>query len=139
MSSEICLTQAPKRLPSAARSFDDTNMLDRLNRTDARAFDELEFGAIALRRDGLLEHYNALEARWSGLLPTSVIGRNFFSEVAPCTNNAIIGGRLLNENTLDIELDYVFTYRLIPTKVRLRLLKGPSSPLMYLLVRMRGA
>ena len=38
------------------------------------------------------------------------------------------------EESLDEQLDYVFTYRMKPTKVRLRLLKSPLAEHQYLLV-----
>jgi len=138
MSSELSLRGPTLCHGGAIASFSDPASFDRLDRTDAQAFDGLEFGAIAFRPDGIVERFNALEARRSGLRPADVVGKNFFSEVAPCTNNSVIGDRLLHDEILDTELDYIFTYRLIPTKVRLRLLKRPSSALMYLLVRMSG-
>jgi len=138
MSFELSLREPTLRHCGASASFSDPASFDRLDQTDAKAFDELEFGAIAVRRNGIVERFNALEMRRSGLRAADVVGKNFFSEVAPCTNNSVIGGRLLHDEILDTELDYIFTYRLIPTKVRLRLLKRPSSALMYLLVRMSG-
>ncbi len=47
--------------------------------------DALPYGAIKLDRQGTILSYNASEARLSGRTPESVIGRNFFTEVAPCT------------------------------------------------------
>jgi photoactive yellow protein len=79
-----------------------------------------------------------VEARWAGLRPASVIGKNFFTHVAPCTNNEIVAVPFLTAHRLDLVIKYVFTYRMIATEVRLRLLKRPSSPLMYLLVKFDG-
>jgi photoactive yellow protein len=138
MPTDSNLTGSRVRALDQAGSFSSPELFDSLDRADDVAFNKLGFGAIALRRDGVVERYNDVEARWSGLRPASVIGKNFFTQVAPCTNNEIIAARFLIEGHLDLVLEYVFTYRLIPTKVRLRLLKRPSSPLMYLLVEFDG-
>lgn len=51
----------------------------------AHEADALAFGVIGLDRDGVVTDYNAAEASLSGLDRERVIGRNFFTEVAPCT------------------------------------------------------
>jgi photoactive yellow protein len=66
-----------------------------------------------------------------------VIGRKFFTEVAPCTNNFMVAHRFETEPELDDVIDYVFTFRLAPLKVHLRLLKRPGCPRMYLVVQRR--
>ena len=50
------------------------------------AIDDLPFGAIRLNAAGIILGYNRFESRLSGLEPARVIGKNFFTEVAPCTN-----------------------------------------------------
>ena len=61
-----------------------------------------------------------------------MIGRNFFVEIGPCTNNYLIAQRYQDSASegvsLDEQLDYVFTYRMAPTPVRLRLLARRGSP-----------
>jgi photoactive yellow protein len=70
-------------------------------------------------------------------MPANVIGRHFFSAVAPCTNNFMVAYRFETEPALDAVTDYVFTLRMQPTAVRLRLLKQPLRRLMYLVVERR--
>jgi photoactive yellow protein len=48
--------------------------------------DGLPFGVIKLDKAGTVLAYNATEARLAGRTPSQVIGRNFFTEIAPCTN-----------------------------------------------------
>jgi photoactive yellow protein len=64
-----------------------------------------------------------------------VLGRNFFVQVGPCTDNALIAGRFRGAVELDTELDYVFALRMQHTPVRLRMLKAARAASMYLLVR----
>jgi len=49
---------------------------------------------IRLTGDGVVEAYNDTEARHARRPAASVIGRNFFNEVAPCTNVRAFAGRL---------------------------------------------
>ncbi len=47
--------------------------------------DALPFGVIVLSVDGMVQAYNRAESELAGRHPDEVIGRNFFTEVAPCT------------------------------------------------------
>ena len=48
--------------------------------------DELPFGVIVLSADGVVRAYNRAEGELAQREPDGVIGRNFFSEIAPCTS-----------------------------------------------------
>ncbi|HMJ84971.1 MAG TPA: PAS domain-containing protein [Vicinamibacterales bacterium] len=50
--------------------------------------DALPFGVIGLDSDGKVIAYNAAEAQRAGFERSRVIGRNFFSDVAPCADVA---------------------------------------------------
>jgi len=80
--------------------------------------------------------YNKAESALSGLRPERVIGRHFFSAIAPCSNNYLVAGRF-DEAELDAIVDYVFTLRMAPTPVRLRLLRQPNARHMYMIVERR--
>ena len=77
------------------------------------------------------------DAALAGLSPARVLGRHFFTAVAPCTNNFMVAQRFETEAEIDATLDYVFTLRMAPTPVTLRLLKRPAARYMYLLVERR--
>jgi photoactive yellow protein len=49
---------------------------------------QLPFGAIRITADGTILDYNDSEAALSHRRPADVIGKNFFTEVAPCTRVA---------------------------------------------------
>jgi photoactive yellow protein len=115
-------------------NFDEPGLLDRLEAAGEATLDELPFGVVAMADDGVVEFYNAAESRFTGLSPNKVAGRHFFSAVAPCTNNFMVAHRFETEPVLDAIIDYVFTLRMKPRKVRLRLLKQPGRRWMYLLV-----
>jgi len=115
-------------------NFIEPGLLDRLDAADDPTLDTAPFGVIAMAEDGTVTSYNAAESRLTGLTPAKVIGRHFFSAVAPCTNNFMVAYRFETEPVLDAVIDYVFTLRMQPTKVRLRLLRQPGRRRMYLVV-----
>ena len=117
-----------------AWNFDDPDLLDRLEASDDATLDAAPFGIIAMAEDGTVRGYNATESRYAGLTPERVLGRHFFTNVGPCTNNFRVAHRFETEPVLDAVIDYVFTLRMKPTKVKLRLLKQPNRRRMYLVV-----
>jgi photoactive yellow protein len=97
--------------------------------------DALPFGVIGLDAAGMVAVYSAAEARYAGLTRESVLGRHFYTAVAPCMNNALVAGRLEAEAALDVVIDYVLTFRMRPTRVKVRLLKAPGAPRQYILIQ----
>jgi len=124
-----------------AGQFADPGLLDALEAAPLDGIDKLGFGLIVMDRDGRVTGYNQPESELSGLPVDQVVGRDFFVDVGPCTNNYLIAQRFHDTSDaatgLDEELDYVFTYRMAPTPVRLRLLARPGSARQYLAVRLR--
>lgn len=116
-------------------SFEDSGLADVLDEWSAEELDRLELGVVRMTRDARVVAYNTAEAEVSGLDSSDVIGQDFFVQVAPCTNNHLIAQRYLDAEELDEVIDYVFTYRMLPTPVQLRLIKRADSEYQYLLVR----
>jgi photoactive yellow protein len=109
---------------------DAITLLDRLNHTE---LDALPFGVIQMDRSGTVLHYNSTESRYSGLSRERVLGRHFFREVAPCSNNRRVAERYVLPE-LDETIDYTFALRMKPVPVTLRMLKSALGPQTYLLV-----
>ena len=107
-------------------SFDADDLPDALDGAPPAALDDLPFGVIGLDAGGRVVAYNAFEQRLAGLDPADVLGRDFFVDVAPCTNNFMVRERFFEaweaDAALDERLRYTFTYRMKPTRVVLRLL-----------------
>jgi photoactive yellow protein len=118
-------------------SFADPQAIGPLGALSEAEQDALSFGLIVMSRDGVVVAYNRAESELSRLSPARVIGRHFFQDVAPCTNNSMIAQRFDTEPELDATLDYIFTLRMAPTPVRLRMLRSAAAPFMYLLVERR--
>lgn len=118
-------------------AFDSPDLLDVLELAPTSSVDDLAFGVIVMDRAGDVIWYNTHESRRAGLDRERVVGRNFFESVGPCTNNYLIAQRYLDEPDLDEFLDFVFTLRMAPTPVRLRMMARAGSPRQYLAVMNR--
>lgn len=79
----ICPACIALELPAGA--------LDLVSATD---LDRLPFGVIRMTGEGVVRNYNRTESRHARRAPEAVIGRNFFTEVAPCTDVRAFHGRL---------------------------------------------
>jgi photoactive yellow protein len=98
---------------SANESLDavpDALELERLAKMSPAELDALPFGAIQLDRAGTILTYNIAESVISGRDPGRMIGKNFFEEVAPCTNVQGFAGRF-REGMARRELRVVFRHR----------------------------
>jgi len=107
---------------------------DQLDRLSQAELDAMEFGVVRMSTSGKVVAYNAYESRLAGLSRERVIGKHFFTEVAPCTNHYIVSVRFDAPINLDALVPYVFTLRMRPTHVQLRLLKKERSTYQYLIV-----
>ncbi len=116
-------------------AFDDPDLVGRLVQMSGADFDALAFGVIAFDFDDKVVVYNAYESQRAGISAERVLGRNVFVEVAPCTNNFLVAQRFVDHPDLDEQLDYVFTLRMQPTPVRLRLVAKSEAALRFMLVR----
>lgn len=86
---------------------------DELAQMTREQLDALPYGVIELAADGTILSYNAGEAEISGRQPERVIGRNFFTEVAPCTDVREFHGRfldLIEHRAVNHEFDFLFTF-----------------------------
>ena len=116
-------------------NFENASLYQWLNQQPKSKLDQLPYGLVKMDHEGIIKAYNAIESGYTGVDPDGAIGKNFFTEVAPCTNNFMVAGKF-EASEVDETLDYIFTYIMKPTPVRLRLLKG-DAPSMYVLVQKR--
>lgn len=126
---------------STLLEFDQPGLCDALEALDDGGLDDLEFGVIGFDADTLVRRYNAVESTMAGLAPPRVLGHALFTLVAPCMNNYMVAHRfeeaLAAGATLDATIDYVFTLRMRPAKVKLRLLASPGRAMRYVVVNRR--
>ena len=119
--------------------LEDHSLLVLLHDWDDSRLDTLDFGVIAFDRDMVVQRYNQHETQATGLKRERVIGSQFFTDVAQCMNNYLVAQKFLDARDaatpLDETLDFVLTWRMRPTPVKLRLLSSPYTRLQYLLLK----
>lgn len=111
--------------------FSQSNLVNTLANVAETDLDSANFGIIKLSSSGNVVFYNRYESELAGLSPEQVKDKNFFTQVAPCTNNYMVSHKfheaVEHSEDLDETIDYVFTYKLKPTNVKLRLLKQQNQ------------
>jgi photoactive yellow protein len=116
--------------------FDTAALWAALVALDHSELDRLDFGVIGFDDQERITHYNRAESSATGLTPERLMGRHVFEDIAQCMNNYLVAQRFADARTaqqpLDAVLDYVLTWRMQPTPVRLRLLAWPPARQNYL-------
>lgn len=114
---------------------DIENVMSKMSPTEV---DQLAFGAVQLDAQGSILRYNAAEATITGRDAKDVIGKNFFRDVAPCTNSPTFKGvfdKGVRENNLNTMFEYVFDYKMAPTKVKIHMKKAISDGSFWIFVK----
>ena len=93
--------------------------------------DELPFGAIVVDTEGTIHEYNEYETRLSHMERASVIGKNFFRDVAPCTAVQAFEGRmrdfLRTKDRVSESFEYFFPFVHGAATVEITFLRLPKG------------
>ena len=109
-----------------------------LSRLSPEEIDQLAFGAVQLDRKGTILQYNDAEASITGRAKTDVLGKNFFRDVAPCTNAPGFKGVFdagVREGNLNTMFEYVFDYRMAATRVKIHMKKAIIGDTFWIFVK----
>lgn len=112
--------------------------IEHIQGLDESGLDHLPFGAIRLDREGRILSFNQTEAELSGRKKDSVLGRSFFTEVAPCTNVQEFAGRFregVEKGELHMVFPYVFDYLMEPRNVWVTLFYSNATGTAWVFVR----
>jgi photoactive yellow protein len=106
--------------------FDESNTFAKMK---VERLDDLNFGAVQVDAAGRVLSYNRMEAEITGKQAKDVLGKNFFTDIAPCTQEAGFHGRF-TAGVAAGNLDVVFEWHLqgaprMPT-VQVHLKQGRS-------------
>ena len=99
--------------------------------------DRLALGVIELDDSGHVVQYNRRESSFSGRSPERAMGRHFFGDIAPCTNNALVKGAFeeaMKTGVGDTSLPYTFSYRMRVVNVNLRLYRHTGTGTNWLII-----
>ena len=123
-------------------SLEQDQLLELLVQLDSLQLDALPFGVIGFGRDYLISRYNHFESEVTGLEKDYVLGKHVFTEIAQCMNNFMVAQRFADawgsSASLDESMGYVLTWRMKPTKVRLRLLSSEKYELAFIALSPRS-
>jgi photoactive yellow protein len=103
--------------------------------------DALPFGAINVDKTGVILAYNASEAQLAGRQPASVIGKNFFTDVAPCTNVEAFATKFhrgVAAGRLNVVFPFTFTFPAGPLNVWITLYYEPRAPSAWIFVERKS-
>ena len=112
--------------------------LESIDRMSEGELDELPFGAIRLDPAGKVLSYNRTEANLTGRKKERVIGRNFFTDVAPCTNVQAFAGRFregVAKKDMHVIFPYRFDFQMAPRDVTVTLFYSKQTDSAWVFVR----
>ena len=114
-----------------------TEILDAADTMGPDELDRLPYGMIQLDRTGRILNYNAVESRLAMLRKEDAIGKQFFTEIAPCTKVQEFYGRFkagVIRESLDVSFRFHFAFKQSPRDVTVRLLYSRRSRTVWVLV-----
>lgn len=111
-------------------AFDDEDVGEKLRHASEDELNEAPFGIIRVDDEGIVQFYNRYESTLSGFAPEEAVGQNFFTKLAPCSDNPLFMGRFkrgIRDDDLDERFTYTFTYKMRPTLVEVRLYRDQAG------------
>jgi photoactive yellow protein len=99
--------------------------------------DRLPYGMIQLDATGRVLKYNAVESRLASLPQETTIGKQFFSEVAPCTKVQDFYGRFREgvvRESLDTTFQFHFAFKQHPRDVTVRLFYSKRTRSVWVMI-----
>jgi photoactive yellow protein len=113
--------------------------IESLETFDRARFDDLPFGVIEVDAGGRVLTYNRWEEELANRNRAQVLGRNFFSQVAPCTGVAEFEGRYLEMVAAGVpardQLEFLFRFPDGDVMVSVALAWAPDSDRGFILVQ----
>jgi photoactive yellow protein len=121
--------------------FISEDIIERLGNLSQEEANGLPYGVIKVDNDGQILIYNKYESELAGVPIDKALGKNFFTQVAICTNNRLFYGKFkegVAKKSLDISFNYVFTYKMKPTNVVIHLYHHNQSGSNWVFVKFKG-
>lgn len=121
-------------------SFITNDFKAKLGNLSRQEADSMPFGIVKVDENGKILLYNKYESELAGVPVEKAEGRNFFTDVAVCTNNRLFYGRFKDgvaKGELDACFNYVFTYKMKPTNVVVHLYHDKNSKTNWIFVKFR--
>ena len=119
-------------------AFGKDDIANVLAKLSPKEVDQLAFGAVQIDGKGTILQYNEAEASITGRTRKDVIGKNFFRDVAPCTNSPKFKGVFdagVRQGSLNTMFEYVFDHHMAPTKVKIHMKKAIVADTYWIFVK----
>lgn len=116
---------------------DQQALLEAADHMSPADLDKLPYGMIQLDGSGRILKYNAVESRLASLDQQQQLGRNFFSEVAPCTKVQAFYGRFKEgvvREQLDTTFTFHFAFKQMPRDVTVRMLYSRRTRSVWVMI-----
>lgn len=123
--------KSPKNPPTT------TEVLDAVDRMTPEELDHVPYGMIQLDATGRILTYNAVESKLASLTREEAIGKQFFTEIAPCTKVQDFYGRFKEgviRESLDTTFRFHFAFKQNPRDVTVRLIYSRRTRTVWVLV-----
>ena len=120
----------PSTSPDDDLRFGADGVGEALRHASTEELNAARFGIIKVDDEGEVQFFNKYESDLSGVAPHEAEGRNFFTQVAPCTNNRLFRGRFkqgIRRGDLDATFTYTYTYKMRPTLVDVHLYRDDAG------------
>jgi len=124
-------------LRRAGSSAPVNDVLEAIDSMSPEELDGLPYGMIQLDRTGRILNYNAVESKLASLRKEDAIGKQFFTEIAPCTRVQDFHGRFTEgviRESLDTSFRFHFAFKQSPRDVTVRLLYSKRSRTVWVLI-----
>jgi photoactive yellow protein len=118
--------------------IDDDTLPARIERLSAQQLDALPFGVVRLDAEGIVTFYSRTEAEQSGFRDRRAIGRDFFTQIAPCLSTP---ERMLRidearrAGTLDIAFEQIGDFDDAERELHVRVISASGGGVWVLLQR----
>jgi photoactive yellow protein len=129
---------APAAMPSGPVAFVPEEILANLGSFTREQADACDFGVTQVDDAGRILLYNRYQSALGNVPVHAAEGQNFFTQLAPCTNNAIFAGTFrkgIAEGSMNVIFAYTFTFRMRPTGVWVHLYRCPTTRTNWLFIR----
>jgi photoactive yellow protein len=111
-------------------SFDASAIGEKLRYASKRQLNSAAFGIVCVDDEGVVQFYNRAESELAGVDPADALGTNFFTELAPCSNNRLFYGRFregVRAGEMNASFSYTFTYKMRPKLVDVQLYRDDAG------------
>jgi photoactive yellow protein len=128
--SDVPIPDDEEEEDTSSLRFDAEGVGEELRHATEKELNDAPFGIIRLSDDGIVEFYNDCESELSGVPSSDAVGKNFFTQLAPCSNSQLFLGRFkdgVQSGELDERFTYTFTYKMRPTLVDVRLYRDDAG------------